>query len=263
MSCETSPWRNSIDVCYRLACLCSSAKRLNSSVDFRVHFLAAWVWDASDILLIWVTLLKTWKSKWLKFSWLKFSRFALEHHVLVRTNLLFGENLENEAGVLSSPTRVFKHCAVTTSQIRHRPSWLEDKRSVPSWLKSTAVMGSEWAWMTLKHEPVRVSQRRTHSSKLPLAIRFMCGLNAAQNTNEVCPFNSRTHRPDLVSYILNVLSSEQVNTYRSSGLKQISLMPWTCPLYVISCFIVAMFHRLAVLSAAVHMSMFQCVTFFP
>jgi len=67
-----------------------------------------------------------------------------------RINLELGENVTNDTGGLSSSIRLFRHCPVAVSHIRHKPSKLQDTISVPSRLNCTAVTGSECAGNTLR-----------------------------------------------------------------------------------------------------------------
>ena len=66
---------------------------------------------------------------------------------------------------------------------------------VPSRLKCTEVTGSECAGSFFNSFPVFTSQIRTVSSKLPLTIRFDCGLKLTQKTKLRCPTNVLRQRP--------------------------------------------------------------------
>lgn len=151
----------------------------------------------------------------------------------------FGENFAKDTGGLPACTMVRMQCPVSASHTLQSPSKLLETTCFPSELKSTAVMGSEWAGRSLSSLPVLTSQSLTVSSKLPLASRLDCALNAQQNTKCVCPFSTFTHFPSLlVSHSRKVRSSDALQRYLELVDQATLETPMVCPFSTISgCFV--------------------------
>ena len=132
-------------------------------------------------------------------------------------------------------------CFMPSTNITYiKPSIEHEPINVPSWLKVTAVTGSEWAGSVfnvlpvfrLAHSPVlskyhvprATSHTRTDSSKLPDASNVDDGLKFTQKTKLVCPCRtfttvncsvererySQTPKPQL--YSTHVLQAPQANS---------------------------------------------------